>query len=212
MVPFALLEKTRGSWVEVPVLIWVIAFSLLKVSSTAHVVFCFPPFLTPMCCGALHFQAAAMLWLRRDQGSKKPHVSQPFPPWHTANCSAQLHLQSFGSLFQEKRGKRDILVLSPHSPWRGFCWGAPLKMCVCARLWDANCSASQPVLEGIILKQGWKSPELSAFHTDTGCQGSCFMKQAGIMGLHYPEVGWKPVLHAVNPFIALRSRAHACCF
>lgn len=139
-------------------------------------------------------------------------LASPFPPGTQQTAQPSCICRVLGVCFKEKRGKRDIFVLSPHSPWRGFCWGAPLKMCVCARLWDANCSASQPVLEGIILKQGWKSPELSAFHTDTGCQGSCFMKQAGIMGLHYPEVGWKPVLHAVNPFIALRSRAHACCF
>lgn len=132
MVPFALLEKTRGSWVEVPVLIWVIAFSLLKVSSTAHAVFCFPPFLTPMCCGALHFQAAAMLWLRRDQGSKKPHVSQPFCPGTQQTAQPSCICRVLGVCFKKRGGKETSLCWVPTAPGEGFAEEL-LSRCVCVQ-------------------------------------------------------------------------------
>lgn len=58
---FALLEKTMRTWVEVLALLWVIAFSLLKVSSTAraillssfpyiHVLWCYTLLTEQLCC------------------------------------------------------------------------------------------------------------------------------------------------------------------
>lgn len=39
LVHFALLEESKRTWVEILALIWVTAFSLLKVSSIAHAIF-----------------------------------------------------------------------------------------------------------------------------------------------------------------------------